>query len=232
MSLLSSKKFSENYIQLHQSLRLRDDRLRGTGDWQGKLGYPGWERTVPYQVFLVSHPLGTKNSEMTNKSLYVNCLHKDDTHPFFFQIQGFLFIHLFSRRYMCQSVCACVKIHVAVRGQPWAGVFLSCCPSYILRWGLLPNLKLTSSTRRAEQKAPATSPMLGLQSHVGDPDFMFVLKTPNQVLMLAWQALYWLNHYLVPIFLSCRHIPKKNVQNNSVTLKAKVLHLILLFSQC
>lgn len=105
---------------------------------------PRMGKDIPFPSFLVSHPLGTENSEMTNKILYVNCLHKDDPPPFS-QIQGFLFIRLFSRRFVCQSVCACVKIHVAVRGQPWAGVFLSCCPSFILRWGLFPNLRLTSS---------------------------------------------------------------------------------------
>lgn len=63
-------------------------------------------------------------------------------------------------------------------------------PFLYFEMGSLTEPEAHQVSRRAGQKAPATSPMLGLQSHVGDPDFMYVLKTPNQVLMLAWQALY------------------------------------------
>lgn len=89
------------------------------------------------------------------------------------------------------SVCVCLCEGTCGGRGPTLGRRLPLLlPILYLEMGSHTEPEAHQVSRWAGQKAPATSPMLGLQSHVGDPDFMYVLKTPNQVLMLAWQALY------------------------------------------
>lgn len=67
---------------------------------------PRMGKDIPLPSFLVSHPLGTENSEMTNKILYVNCLHKDDPHHFL----KFRVFYLFA----CFHAGSCVSLCVPV----------------------------------------------------------------------------------------------------------------------
>lgn len=110
--------------------------------------------------------------------------------PTLFSNSGF-FIYSFVFTQVCVSVCVCLCEETCGGQEPTLGRCLSLLlPILYFEMGSLTEPEAHQFSRQPGQKVPATSPMLGLQSHVGDPDFMYVLKTPNQVFMLAWRALY------------------------------------------
>lgn len=137
-----------------------------------------------------------------------------------FQMYSFIFTWV----YVFVGVCMCAD---TCRGQrPTLGVSLSFA-LHLVFWdgGLFLNLELTGSTRPADQKARGSPQCWDYRS-------VLLSLAPNQVIMVTWQPLCWLSRSHpsnnIPLFIDIVQI--KMLRHQSVMLKAKAFHLILLHS--